>query len=67
MSRFGPTIKWQKTPKIDLWEITGCAQIQEIEKPDSKDFCYQNALKPRRISTKLKGFDSKPQFRTGIN
>jgi hypothetical protein len=20
-----------KKPKIDLWEITGCAQIQEIE------------------------------------
>jgi hypothetical protein len=37
---FGPTIKWKKSrlhrrkkPKIDLWEITGCAQIQEIERP----------------------------------
>jgi hypothetical protein len=41
MTQFGPTIKWQKScphhrkkPKIDLWEITGCAQIQEIERPD---------------------------------
>jgi hypothetical protein len=23
----------EKKPKIDLWEIAGCAQIQEIEKP----------------------------------
>jgi hypothetical protein len=23
----------QKNPKIDLWEITGCTQIQEIERP----------------------------------
>jgi hypothetical protein len=23
----------RKNPKIDLWEITGCAQIQEIERP----------------------------------
>jgi hypothetical protein len=23
----------QKKPKIDLWKITGCAQIQEIERP----------------------------------
>jgi hypothetical protein len=41
---FRPTIKWQKScqhrrkidpnrPKIDPWEITGCAQIQEIERP----------------------------------
>jgi hypothetical protein len=41
MTRFGPTIKWKKShphhrkkPKIDLWKITGCAQIQEIERPD---------------------------------
>jgi hypothetical protein len=38
---FGPTIKWQKScphcrkkPKIALWEIAGCAQIQDIERPD---------------------------------
>jgi hypothetical protein len=37
----GPTIKWQKScphcrkkPKIDLWDISGCAKIQEIERPD---------------------------------
>jgi hypothetical protein len=24
----------EKKPKIDLWEITGCAQIQEIERPE---------------------------------
>jgi hypothetical protein len=23
----------RKKPKIELWEITGCAQIQEIERP----------------------------------
>jgi hypothetical protein len=28
---------WKK-PKIDLWEITGCAQIQEIERPDHFHF-----------------------------
>jgi hypothetical protein len=48
MTRFGPTIKWQKwcphrrkKPKIDLWEITGCAQIQEIERPGGDSFVIQ--------------------------
>jgi hypothetical protein len=28
----------RKKPKIDLWEITGCAQIQEIERPGMMHF-----------------------------
>jgi hypothetical protein len=51
MTRFGPTIKWKKShphrrkkPKIDLWEITGCAQIQEIERPVSVRKCHIYAV-----------------------
>jgi hypothetical protein len=33
----------QKKPKIDLWEIRGCAQIQEIERPGTQCYCMVNA------------------------
>jgi hypothetical protein len=31
----------RKKPKIDLWEITGCVQIQEIERPEGREQFWQ--------------------------
>jgi hypothetical protein len=30
-------IACDNNPKIDLWEIRGCAEIQEIERPNSNN------------------------------
>jgi hypothetical protein len=60
MTRFvGTAIKWQKCcprrrkkPKIDLWEITGCAQIQEIERPVTLELKNQK----RKMNIYLKSY-----------
>jgi hypothetical protein len=40
-----------KKPKIDLWEITGCAQIQEIEWPGV--WAYLDFCSIKRLGTLL--------------
>jgi hypothetical protein len=51
MTWFGPTIKWQKSRphRRKKPKITGCAQIQEIERPDGANFLCQPSIWTRQI------------------
>jgi hypothetical protein len=42
----------QKKPKIGLWEITGCAQILEIERPEGGGIVIKCVVQPLTSFTK---------------
>jgi hypothetical protein len=46
-----------KKPKIDLWEITGCGQIQEIERPAEEEKTFQTSgIGPTLFPSEIQNF-----------